>query len=209
MRDYVAGDDPRRINWLASARSLDPSGGERYLVRESEQGITDRVRLLLDTDVRHHAPGVESETFERAVRVAASLGVRHLDGGFAVTLESNGGRLAQELRGSRSRIPLLDRLAEVQPEKASMSGCLDRLFLDPQRNTHNVLITPHIDEPTARRVKVLLSRGTALLVVLVMWEESDPAAVHRAAALGCGVVELQPGASITRTFTRVVGAGAR
>jgi hypothetical protein len=33
--------------------------------------------------------------------------------------------------------------------------------------------------------------------------------VHRAAALGCGVVELQPGASIARTFTRIVGAGAR
>jgi hypothetical protein len=90
-----------------------------------------------------------------------------------------------------------------------MSGCLDRLFLDPQRNTHNVLITPHLDEATARRIKVLLSRGTAMLVVLVMWEDTDPAAVHRAASLGCGVVELQPGASIGRTFTRVVGAGAR
>jgi uncharacterized protein (DUF58 family) len=209
MRDYVAGDDPRRINWLASARSAAADGSERYLVRESEQGITDRVRLLLDTDVTHHAPGADSETFERAVRVVASLGVRHLDDGFAVTLESNGARLAQALRGIRSRIPLLDRLAEVQPERASMSGCLDRLFLDPQRNTHNVLVTPHIDDATARRIKVLLSRGTAMLVVLVMWEETEPAAVHRAAALGCGVVELQPGASIARTFTRVVGAGAR
>src|SRR3954454_23125805 len=61
MRDYVSGDDPRRINWLASARSTDAGGGERFLVRESEQGITDRVRLLLDTDVSHHAPGPESE----------------------------------------------------------------------------------------------------------------------------------------------------
>jgi uncharacterized protein (DUF58 family) len=209
MRDYVPGDDPRRINWLASARSLSADGSERYLVRESEQGITDRVRLLLDTDASHHAPGADSETFEPAVRVAASLGVRHLEDGFAVTLESNGARLAQALRGTRSRIPLLDRLAEVQPEKATMSGCLDRLFLDPQRNTHNVLITPHIDDATARRIKVMLSRGTAMLVVLIMWEETDPAAVHRAASLGCGVVELQPGASIARTFTRVVGAGAR
>jgi uncharacterized protein (DUF58 family) len=209
MRDYVAGDDPRRINWLASARSMAADGSERYLVRESEQGITDRVRILLDTDASHHASGADSETFERAVRVAASLGARHLADGFAVTLESNGARLAQALRGTRSRIPLLDRLAEVQLEKASMSACLDRLFLDPQRNTHNVLITPHIDDATARRIKVLLSRGTAMLVVLVMWEETAPAAVHRAAALGCGVIELQPGASITRTFTRVVGAGAR
>ena len=86
---------------------------------------------------------------------------------------------------------------------------LDRLFLDPQRNTHNVLITPHLDDATARRIKVMLSRGTAMLVVLVMGEETDPAAVHRVASLGCGVVELQPGASIGRTFTRVVGAGAR
>ncbi|GAC1442887.1 MAG: hypothetical protein NVSMB55_14880 [Mycobacteriales bacterium] len=209
MRDYVAGDDPRRINWLASARSLSADGSERYLVRESEQGITDRVRLLLDTDSAHHAPGDDSETFERAVRVAASLGVKHLEDGFSVTLESNRARLAQALRGTRSRIPLLDRLAEVQREKAPMSGCLDRLFLDPQRNTHNVLITPHIDDATARRIKVLLSRGTAMLVVLVMWEETDPAAVHRAASLGCGVVELRPGASMSRTFTRVVGAGAR
>jgi uncharacterized protein (DUF58 family) len=209
MRDYVAGDDPRRINWLASARATGSDGGERYLVRESEQGITDRVRLLLDTDSRHHSPGEESETFERAVRVVASLGVRHLTDGFSVTLESNGARLAQALRGTRSRIPLLDRLAEVSPERATMSGCLDRLFLDPQRNTHNVLVTPHLDDATARRITVMLSRGTAMLVVLVMWEETDPAAVHRAASLGCGVVELQPGASIARTFTRIVGAGAR
>ena len=209
MRDYVPGDDPRRINWLASARSHSADGSERYLVRESEQGITDRVRLLLDSDITHHAPGTDSETFERAVRVAASLGVKHLEDGLAVTLESNGARLAQALRGTRNRIALLDRLAEVQPGKAPLSGCLDRLFLDPQRNTHNVLITPHIDDGTARRIKVMLSRGTAMLVVLVMWEETDPAAVHRAASLGCGVVELQPGASMARTFARVVGAGAR
>ena len=36
MRDYVNGDDPRRIIWTASAKTDD-----RYLVRESEQGITD------------------------------------------------------------------------------------------------------------------------------------------------------------------------
>src|SRR5687768_316249 len=108
LREYVTGDDPRRIIWTASAKTDD-----RYLVRESEQGITDRVTLLLDTDVEHHAPGEPSDTFERAVRAVASLGVRHLADGFSVTLDANSARLAKALRGPRARIPLLDRCAEV------------------------------------------------------------------------------------------------
>ena len=210
LREYVTGDDPRRINWLATARTGGTSDGSgRYLVRESEQGITDRVRLVLDTDVAQHAPGDPSETFERAVQVMASLGVKHLADGFSVSLEAGSGPLAKGLRGSRSRIPLLDRLAEVQPERARLEGVLDRLFLDPQRSTHNVVVTPHLDRETARRIKLLLSRGTSVVMVLVLWEDTDPAMIHRAATLGCGVVELKPGASLGSTFQHVVGAGAR
>jgi uncharacterized protein (DUF58 family) len=205
MRDYVSGDDPRRINWLASARS--DTG--RLLVRESEQGITDRVRLVLDTDVAQHAPGDPSETFERAVQVMASLGVRHLKDGFAVSLEGGSATLAKGLRGSRSRIPLLDVLAAVQPERAPLATAIDRLFLDPQRSTHNVVVTPHLDRETARRTKLLMSRGTSVVLVLVLWEDSDPAMIHRAAGLGCPVVELKPDASLGATFQHVVAAGAR
>src|SRR5205085_8274524 len=57
MRDYVPGDDPRRIVWTAMART------GKYLVRESEQGITDRVTLVLDNERRAHSPGYPSETF--------------------------------------------------------------------------------------------------------------------------------------------------
>lgn len=210
LRDYVNGDDPRRINWLATARSAGTADGSgRYLVRESEQGITDRVRLVLDTDLTEHAPGQPSETFERAVQVLASLGVRHLADGFSVAMEGGSGPLAKGLRGSRSRIPLLDALAAVQPERAPLSGALDRLFLDPQRSTHNVVVTPHLDGESARRLKLLMTRGTSVVLVLVLWEDTDPAMVHRAAGLGCPVVELKPGASLRATFQHVVTAGAR
>ena len=207
MRDYVAGDDPRRINWLATARTGGAADGTgRYLVRESEQGITDRVRLVLDTDRAEHAPVEPSETFERAVQVVAALGVKHLADGFSVAVEAGSGPLTKGLRGSRSRIPLLDRLAEVQRERAPLADVLDRLFLDPQRSTHNVVVTPHLDRETARRIKLLLARGTSVVLVLVLWEDSDPAMIHRAASLGCGVVELKPGASLAATFQHVVGA---
>ena len=200
MRDYVNGDDPRRIIWTASAKTDD-----RYLVRESEQGITDRVTLLLDTDVEHHAPGDPSETFERAVRAVASLGVRHLADGFSVTLDANGTRLAKALRGPRARIPLLDRCAEVQLETVPLARSLERLFLDRQRNTHNVLVTPYLDGDAARRIRILLERGTSVLLVLVVWEDTDTAMLHRAGGLGCSVVELRPGMSFERTFARMVG----
>jgi uncharacterized protein (DUF58 family) len=163
---------------------------------------------VLDTDAAQHAPGDPSETFERAVRVVASLGVRHLADGFSVSLEAGSAPVAKGLRGSRSRIPLLDALAAVQPERARLSDALDRLFLDPQRSTHNVVVTPHLDAITARRIKLLLGRGTSVVLVLVLWEDTDPAMIHRAAGVRCSVVEVQPGASLAATFAHVV-AGAR
>jgi len=204
MRDYVSGDDPRRIIWTASAKTDD-----RYLVRESEQGITDRVTLLLDNDQEHHTTGDPSETFERAVRAAASLGVKHLSDGFSVTLDANGARLAKALRGPRARIPLLDRLSEVQLDTVPLARSLERLTLDRQRNTHNVLITPYLDGDAARRIRILVERGTSVLLVLLLWEDTDSAMIHRAGGLGCNVVELRAGVSMDRTFARIVGAGRK
>jgi uncharacterized protein (DUF58 family) len=204
MRDYVPGDDPRRIIWSATARTLDDEGNGRYLVRESEQGITDRVTLLLDTDARTHAEGTPSETFERAVQAVASVGVQHLADGLSVTLEANGARLAAGLRGSRNRIPLLDALAAVERERVPFTAALERLFLEPRRHTHVVLVTPDLDVDAARRARLLLERGTSVLVVLVMSEDTDPRSVHRAGALGCGVVEVQPRTALGPAFARAI-----
>jgi len=210
MRDYVHGDDPRRIVWRATARTLDlESGAGRYLVREAEQGITDRVNLYLDTNRASHAAGSPSSTFEMAVSAAASLGVFHLEQGNSLSLDANSQRVAERLRGRRARIPLLDVLAAARTEATPLEFALGRLLLDPHRAAHNVIVTPALSQADAARLRVFLERGTSVLVVLVLDDDRDPVIVHRAASLGCNVIELLPGVPLNRVWSRVLGARRR
>lgn len=200
LREYVHGDDPRRIVWRAVAQH------GKYMVRESEQGITDRVNILLDTDQDLHSPGEPSETFENAVRTAASLAVKHLEDGFAVTLEINSTCLVHSARGRGRIVPVLDTLAAVRTERAPLTRSLQRLFFDQHRNAHNILVTPHLDPEAAARVRVLRERGVSLLLVLVLWDDTDPATIHRATTLGCSVVEVSTGVLLQNLFRNVVRA---
>ena len=60
MREYAPGDDLRRIVWRAQART------GKLMVREAEQGITDHITIILDTDRGTHSRDGEglSESFE-------------------------------------------------------------------------------------------------------------------------------------------------
>jgi len=210
MRDYSPGDDPRRIIWRATARTLDPITLEGHiLVRESEQGITDRVSIVLDTDVKYHSPGNPSETFETAVRAVASLGTKHLKDGFGVTVEVNGRRLANQLRGGTNRIRLLDELARVDRERVPLTKALERMMTGGRGQLHNVVVTPHLDENAAGRLRILIDRGVSMMVALVQWDETDPDAIARASALGCNIVEIHSKAPLESAFARVIGAGVR
>jgi uncharacterized protein (DUF58 family) len=200
MREYMEGDDPRRIVWRALAQH------DKYLVREAEQGITDRIKIYLDSDVEFHSPGRPSDSFESAVNIAASLGVKHLADGYSVSLDVNSERLAKNFRGAGKRIPLLDELAAVQPEKAPLQGALDRLFSDPQRNAHNILITPHLTQASAARLRLLLQRGNSLILVLVINDDTDPMTLHRAGSLHCNVVEAAPHVPLQAVFQHVISA---
>lgn len=200
MRDYSDGDDPRRIVWRALAQY------DKYLVREAEQGITDRVNIYLDNDAEYHHGHGSEDSFEAAVNIAASLGVRHLGDGFSVCLDLNSSRLVKNFRGNGKRIPLLDQLAAVKTEKATLQAALDRMFGDPQRNAHNILVTPHITQASAARLRLLLQRGGSLILVLVVNDDTDPMTLHRAGGLHCNVVEARPGTPLQAVFAHVIAA---
>jgi uncharacterized protein (DUF58 family) len=195
MRDYVPGDDLRRVVWNQVAKT------GRMMVRESEQGITDRVVVLMNTKRRFHSPGEPSLTFETAVRVAASLGVKHLDDGFAVSLLTDEGRVASALRGARARIAYLDALAAMDMSGADASdGAREAVLSESRGGAHFVVVTPHLDEEDAGRLRLVLQRGASVVIAKIVWEESDPVSMTRAAALGCQVVQVTPGHALTGVF---------
>jgi uncharacterized protein (DUF58 family) len=207
MREYVPGDDLRRVVWRATART------GKVMVREAEQGITDHITLILDTDRGGHSREVdgESESFETAVRAAASLGVRHLRDGYEVRVETNSGPLTRPLRGAGSQLALLDALAGLEMTRTPLAHCISKLVANPRRDAHNVLITPRLGPGDAARLRLLLNTGASVLVVALLWDEDSEEAdvLSTAAGLGCQVAGVRPGVELSAAFGAQIGAGTR
>jgi uncharacterized protein (DUF58 family) len=205
MREYAPGDDLRRIVWRASART------GRVMVREAEQGITDHITIILDTDRGAHSRDGEglSESFETGIRAAASLGVRHLREGYEIRCETNGGPLTRPLRGAGSQLLLLDSLTRLEMAREPLSKVIMRLVSSPRRDAHNILITPRLGPMEAAQLKLLLNTGVSVLVIALLWDEENADTVGTAAALGCQAVGVHPGQDLSSALYQDIGAGNR
>jgi uncharacterized protein (DUF58 family) len=205
MREYTPGDDLRRIVWRASART------GKIMVREAEQGITDKITVILDTDRGAHSRDGEglSESFEAGVRAAASLAVRHLREGYEVKVETNAGPLTRSLRGAQQQLPLLDAFAKVEMGREPLGTVIRRLLGNAQRDAHNVLITPNLGQGEAAQLKLLLNTGVSILVVALLWDDENAETPGLAAAMGCQVASLHPGGDLASALFHNIGAGNR
>lgn len=107
LREYVPGDDLRRIAWRVSARL------GQLIVRELEPDMSRFVIFLLET---YDVPEVEDfeDRFEEVIEMVASLAVTLLGRNYAVSVVTPTlGVPLGEGRGHAMRI--LDMLARVQP----------------------------------------------------------------------------------------------
>lgn len=204
MREFRPGDDLRRIVWRASART------GRIMVREAEQGITDHLTVVLDTDRGSHSrEGDHSESFETGVRIVASLGVVHLKEGYEVKVETNAGPLTRPLRGAGKALGLLDSLARLDMNREPLEAVLRRLVADPRRDAQLIIVTPRLEPTDAARLKMLLDRGVSVTVVALLWDEEDTETMGRAAALGCQVAGVHMGQDLSSALHHDIGAGNR
>lgn len=205
MREYQRGDDVRKIVWKATART------GKVMIREAEQGITDHITIILDTDRTFHSNDGEglSESFEMGVRIAASLAVRHLREGYEVRVETNAGPLTRHLRGVNKQTPLLDSFSRVEMNREPLQSVIRRMVVGTQRDAHNILITPHLGPDTVTSLKMLLQTGVSVLVVALLWNDEDSRIMGIASSLGCQVAGVHPGDDLATALFHDAASGGR
>lgn len=163
MREYVSGDDPKRINWKASARL------NSLIVNETEAEKVTDVMIVIDTNVTFFGPS-ETEMFEREIRAAASIASVMLRQGNRVGLILQGGeRGSVPARfGKRHERRILRLLAAAKPGKSTVStsyvmNLLARRML-PSR-AQIVVVSPLLDLDIKEGVKQLTIAGYSMMIL--------------------------------------------
>jgi uncharacterized protein (DUF58 family) len=163
MREYIPGDDPKRINWKASARY------NELIVNETEAERVTDVMIVLDTDVTFFGL-TENELFEREVQAAASLTRMLLSQGNRVGILLQGGERGSIPTnfGKRHERRILYLLAAAKPGRAVVStsyvmNLLARRML-PSRS-QIVMISPLLDPEIRDGIRQLAIAGYSTLIL--------------------------------------------
>jgi uncharacterized protein (DUF58 family) len=167
LREYVAGDRLRSINWRVSARRNALVVNERHPERNTD------VVLFLDSfsDLR----GAGRSTLDDAVRATATLVTRYLDRRDRVGLVAFGGvlRWVRPGLGVGQRFQLIESLLEtgVEPTYVWRDVNVIPARILPSKALV-VGLTPLVDAPFVTAIQDLRARGYDVAVI-----EVDPAGV--------------------------------
>ncbi|RKT74462.1 uncharacterized protein (DUF58 family) [Saccharothrix variisporea] len=168
LRDYVPGDDPRRIHWRSTARV------GRLVVRDSVDTMEPTATVVLDT----RSSVFDPDSFEHAVEVAASVAQATLDAGRSAGVDV---RVVGE---------------PVDPADSGVTEMLDRLAAaalipdsDPLRLVEEVdqarpgaalvVVTGADDELVTAALAERRRRFAPIVVLRVVPAAHGPVATHR------------------------------
>ena len=116
LRTYVDGDEPRSIDWKASARS------ENLFVKEHTVEGLKRCTVVFDANPTSY---LDADGFERGVTAAASLVHSSEQAGLTTRFVTSGGI---DLRGPETVTNTLSVLARIEPDSSPL-GQLGHLFV--------------------------------------------------------------------------------
>lgn len=170
-RVYEPGDDPRRIDWLAYARTGQPV---TKLFRSEEDAV---VRLVLDASASQDFGSPSKH--ETAQRLSAAIGAVALSSGQRVELalarEREGRADALERRGRRKRgrsgtAELVREIARVTPEgRADLARAVRRVVESSTRPGFLVLLSDFLDEgPVTSALGMARAAGHDVALVQVV-----------------------------------------
>lgn len=111
MREYVEGDDLRKIHWPSTAKR------GRYMIRQEETPWHTRATILLDDRSQGHEGFGAASSFERSVESAASLVDLYHRSGYSYRLAGAHNVGIAVSRGSDHWSRCLDLLAEIGAQR--------------------------------------------------------------------------------------------
>lgn len=187
---YTTGDDIRRINWRAYARTRE------LIVNEYEQERIADVTIFLDARVRANRGASEEETFAYAVRAAASMAKYFIKQGNSVGLFIYGKYLNWTFPGygKTQMRRMLDSLARANTSDKDVFDDLrevpTRLF--PPRS-QLVMISGSLDEHDVDVIGVLRAHGYQIIMIMpdVLEQEASQIQESDAKHLALRIVKLR------------------
>lgn len=163
LREYVEGDDLRRIHWPATAKR------NRYMIRQEETPWHARATVLLDDRVGIHSVN----SWERSIEAAASVLDLYSRSGYAFRLVQSVGMGVRSGRGADQLNRCLDLLATVEQQSSDRTDVdpmtLKLAELEGQSTVEGILIAV-TDTPTLEIAHALTrcSRRFRLVVSIVV-----------------------------------------
>jgi uncharacterized protein (DUF58 family) len=181
LREYQQGDDLRKVHWPSSAKR------DELMIKQLEMPWQSRAFIMLDPRIEPH---VSSESFEQAVRGAASS-LKHLyASGYTPTIWSGTGNGTIVGNGDAYRVAM-EELATIRPSRSLDLGHLvSRLRRSGMAGGVLVMVTGRADDADIAAMQ-LLSQDFYRTVVLSVAEAENQAILSFARA-GALVVRTTP-----------------
>jgi uncharacterized protein (DUF58 family) len=193
LRDYVAGDDPRHIDWKATARR------GHLISREFSVEQSQTVFLLIDAGRSMTQLAGRYPRFEYALSAAlllADVAIAAGDRVGALVFDDQLRALVPAQRGVRALHALRTALVPVQPTlvEPDYTAAFRSLAQRQRKRALIVLVTDVIDARAARGLLAHLTRGASRHLALVVALRND-ALIHAAAAGGTRVSDMYASAA--------------
>lgn len=168
LREYVPGDDLRRIHWRTSARIDD------LQVRQFQPPRHGRLTVVIDT----RPPSDQRRSVDATASIAASIAVAALAAGDTVSVEASDGRRTAAVSGTRHIDTILEFLAllsggdeQIHPSVPDASGTVIVASADP--------LAAH-DGGARQRLAQRLRADLTITVDAARWSAADGAPVSTA-----------------------------
>jgi uncharacterized protein (DUF58 family) len=178
LRSYVTGDDLRKIHWPSSAKR------DELMIKQLEIPWQARALVLLD---QRASPYADPESFEQAVRAAASVVTHFYRNGFSPELWT--AERVPVLRSSSRYTQTMDVLAAVQPITGlQLQPTIARLRRRGVGGGALVLITGGVDDDILGAYRALAADFARSVVMSVTLADADDLVlVQRAGAVTVSV----------------------